>query len=780
MAYKTIIGTMKTAGTLDISSGDIDLAAGSVDNADLAGSIANSKLANSSITVTAGNGLKTGGSVSLGGSVTVDIDLNELTAAAVDVANDSIAIVDANDSNASKKESIADLVTAMAGDGLAASSGVLAMDLNELTAAAVDVANDSIAIIDANDSNGSRKESVADLVTAMAGDGLGASSGVLAVRLESNAGLALASDKLNITGSAIAAAAPTLNKDGMVFLTEAGVVKQESFADYATAIAGDGLAASAGVLAVGVDDSTVELNSDALRVKAAGIGVSHLATAVAGAGLSGGGGSALAVDLAEFSRVDIASGDKFLVLDSDGSTEQLESVDKLADFFAGDGLQASSGVLALKLESNAGLAIDGDKLQITGSAVSAEAVAVGADSFMFFDADGSVKEESFADYATAIAGDGLAAASGVLKFDLNELTAAAVDVANDSIAIVDANDSNASKKESIADLVTAMAGNGLQASSGVLALDANELSAAAVDRANDSFVLIDATDNSTKKESIADLAAAFADGDGIEASSGKLSVKVDDSSVEIDSDALRVKASGITNAMLAGSIANAKLANSTITVGSTSTALGGTTTAFSGLTGLDFTAANASIAASLGANTLALGGATSTVKIQGDLEVVGTLNAVSSTELLVEDKTIMVASGSANSSASDGAGLKIDGADKSMTWSHSDQAFKFDADVYAAAGLTGRLHAISSDATLTQGHFLVKVTTSGGAVTVTLPSSMPTGKVFVIKDDGSAGSNAITIDTAGSETIDGAASIQIISAYGAANLMFDGSNYLVW
>ena len=64
MAYKTIIGTMKTAGTLDISSGDIDLAAGSVDNADLAGSIANSKLANSAVTVTAGDGLSGGGSVS--------------------------------------------------------------------------------------------------------------------------------------------------------------------------------------------------------------------------------------------------------------------------------------------------------------------------------------------------------------------------------------------------------------------------------------------------------------------------------------------------------------------------------------------------------------------------------------------------------------------------------------------------------------------------------------------------------------------------------------------
>ena len=57
-----------------------------------------------------------------------------------------------------------------------------------------------------------------------------------------------------------------------------------------------------------------------------------------------------------------------------------------------------------------------------------------------------------------------------------------------------------------------------------------------------------------------------------------LNVAVDDSSIEIDSDALRVKASGITNAMLAGSIANAKLSNSSVTINSNALSLGGTLT----------------------------------------------------------------------------------------------------------------------------------------------------------------------------------------------------------
>ncbi len=71
------------------------------------------------------------------------------------------------------------VATGLAGVGLSAASGVMALDLNELGAAAVNVANDSIAIIDADDSNGSRKESIADLVTAMAGAGLTATNGVL-------------------------------------------------------------------------------------------------------------------------------------------------------------------------------------------------------------------------------------------------------------------------------------------------------------------------------------------------------------------------------------------------------------------------------------------------------------------------------------------------------------------------------------------------------------------------------------------------------------------------
>jgi len=70
--------------------------------------------------------------------------------------------------------------------GLAVTNGTgpdvtLALDFNDLSAATVNVAADSVAIIDADASNGTRKESIADLATAMGGTGLTGSSGVLNV-----------------------------------------------------------------------------------------------------------------------------------------------------------------------------------------------------------------------------------------------------------------------------------------------------------------------------------------------------------------------------------------------------------------------------------------------------------------------------------------------------------------------------------------------------------------------------------------------------------------------
>ena len=154
-----------------------------------------------------------------------------------------------------------------------------------------------------------------------------------------------------------------------------------------------------------------------------------------------------------------------------------------------------------------------------------------------------------------------------------------------------------------------------------------------------------------------------------------LAVQVDDSSIEIDSDTVRVKASGITNAMLAGSIANdklagsianGKLANSAITISGTSVSLGssisdetlfGGTGVISGssqvsLGGFDTDdlsegstnkyATTANVKSALNANlgTATIGDSNDTITIAGNLTVNGTTTYISSSNLNIGDNIL--------------------------------------------------------------------------------------------------------------------------------------------
>ena len=82
-------------------------------------------------------------------------------------------------------------------------------------------------------------------------------------------------------------------------------------------------------------------------------------------------------------------------------------------------------------------------------------------------------------------------------------------------------------------------------------------------------------------------------GDALTKTGNTLNVAVDDSSIEVNSDALRVKASGITNAMLAGSIAISKLSGAQISFSDDSSTVSnialGETIAVAGGEGVDAT-----------------------------------------------------------------------------------------------------------------------------------------------------------------------------------------------
>ena len=201
--------------------------------------------------------------------------------------------------------------------------------------------------------------------------------------------------------------------------------------------------------------------------------------------------------------------------DGDGSI----SGGTFAPFKAGNIEGADLG-LSGNLTLTGDLGVNGD---ITLTGASDAAIDVSADSLYFRDADGTLHRDTVADIMTAAAGDGLGAASGVLKVDLKELTEVSAIASGDTFAIVqEAESGDPSKKITFDNMAGKLAGVGISHSAGVLAADLNELSAATVDVANDSIAIIDATDNGSKKESIVDLVAGIA-GTGLSAASGQLS-----------------------------------------------------------------------------------------------------------------------------------------------------------------------------------------------------------------------------------------------------------------
>lgn len=144
-----------------------------------------------------------------------------------------------------------------------------------------------------------------------------------------------------------------------------------------------------------------------------------------------------------------------------------------------------------------------------------------------------------------------------------------------------------------------------------------------------------------------------------------------------------------TIALGLSNVPNTSLANSNVTYGSTTVALGGTSTSIAGLTGLDFTAADAAIASSIGANKLTLGGALSTVVVAGNLTVKGTVTQVDSTEVNIGDAIIKL---NANEVGvpSQNSGFEVErgtSANVSLLWDEAGDRWDFGAsyDVRANA-----------------------------------------------------------------------------------------------
>ena len=118
--------------------------------------------------------------------------------------------------------------------------------------------------------------------------------------------------------------------------------------------------------------------------------------------------------------------------------------------------------------------------------------------------------------------------------------------------------------------------------------------------------------------------------------------------------------------------------------------------------------------------------------VTGDLTVQGSRTELQVTSLNVEDLNITVASGSANSSAADGAGLTIAGANESLTWDHGNSRFNFSDDLHVVGNITvsgnvdgrdvasdgSKLDGIESGADVTDTTNVVAALTAGTNISI--------------------------------------------------------------
>ena len=137
--------------------------------------------------------------------------------------------------------------------------------------------------------------------------------------------------------------------------------------------------------------------------------------------------------------------------------------------FQGDGSNLTGLVTALDISGSTGAdSIDLKTEDLTIASGNSISTAVTANTITVAVTNAGITENQL---NTSVAGTGLAGGGGTaLSVDLNEVGAATVNVANDSIVFIDADGSNATKKESIADFVSGIAGTNIAAADGQLNL----------------------------------------------------------------------------------------------------------------------------------------------------------------------------------------------------------------------------------------------------------------------------------------------------------------------
>ena len=188
-------------------------------------------------------------------------------------------------------------------------------------------------------------------------------------------------------------------------------------------------------------------------------------------------------------------------------------------------------------------------------------------------------------------------------------------------------------------------------------------------------------------------------GDGITANADEIEVTVDGSTIELSatdgSGEVRVKDGGITNA---------KLANSSVTVGSTNIALGATSTELAGLTQVDIDNVR------IDGNTISTTGGSymyidphptdsaGTLVILGNLQVDGETTTIQSSTVTISDKNIVLADSATTNAQANGAGITVNGSNATITYDGVSDKWDFNKGIEAPSGsFTGDVTLTSTD-----------------------------------------------------------------------------------
>jgi hypothetical protein len=324
-------------------------------------------------------------------------------------------------------------------------------------------------------------ESIADLVSGIAGTGLSASSGQLTVDSITSVG-AVNSGSITSGFGSIDVGSSTITTTGNISGADVTVSGGDigfgngqnatvTIADTAHNAAGKTLTIEAGNTTAG---TTNNIAGGSLTLKAgAGKGSGAGGDIVFQTANAGGSGSSMNSHATALTISDDKSS-TFTghVVFAESTSLKCGSNAILAD---SSGTMTLSNIDALDATTEATIESAIDTAHIADDQVTlAKMAGLARGKIIYGDASGNPAALAVGSADQVLTTDGTdiawADASGGGSTNLNGLSAAAVDVAADSVGFIDANDSNNSKKESIADLATAMAGTGITATNGVFSV----------------------------------------------------------------------------------------------------------------------------------------------------------------------------------------------------------------------------------------------------------------------------------------------------------------------